>query len=224
MTTRKILIFYYTLAAFLFCGSLVNGSEPEHYQYESKIDETRLSVDWKLEKGTEYSLTFRTVEELSITIMKPDGETVRWEYQHYEDRTNIIAERQDNCIHVRGTLKGKSIKRDEAVDDAPWYQALSFSLRPFVMSGCQKLMFWTLRPEKMTAHRLIAEKKGTGKITAMNETIPAQEIKITLPGALSSFWSGAYWLDSRNGRFIKYKGATGPPGSPVLTIDICRKM
>ncbi len=73
-----------------------------------------------------------------------------------EENTCIAAKREKVSIVILGRDKGKAIYKKISIDEAPWYQAISLSLRPFIVSEATTVEFWTVRPDN-----LISENKGS---------------------------------------------------------------
>jgi hypothetical protein len=43
-------------------------------------------------------------------------------------------------------------------------------------------------------------------------------IHLTLPGILAPFWKSDYWFALPEGVFFRFKGPSGPPGSPMIIV------
>jgi hypothetical protein len=43
-------------------------------------------------------------------------------------------------------------------------------------------------------------------------------IHLTLPGILAPFWKSDYWFALPEGVFFRFKGTSGPPGSPMIIV------
>ena len=150
--------FFTVMVISLICLSSANGADQEHYQYRNRTGDTCFQMDWSLKQDQGFRLTSRTDQDTTLTITDTRYATIRWEYNHPSDRTAIVAERKGDCIHIDGRLRGDKLHRVLSIDTAPWYQATSLSLRPFIFSSQEQIKFWTLRPGKLTAHKLTASK------------------------------------------------------------------
>ena len=198
------------------------GFGVERYQYLQCVASDRTDVEWRLEKGSQTRLVYVKKGERSVTTIDIDFGTIRWETVRPEENTNVTAERRGNVIHLTGTFQGKPVNREFTIDDRPWCQATTLSFRPFVTSGDEKLEFWILRPSTLEPHRLVARKKGVDRWPVLGEAVDVQQVKIGLPGVLAPLWSADYWFRKEDGVFVKYEGPNGPPGSPIVVVDLVR--
>jgi hypothetical protein len=103
--------------------------------------------------------------------------------------------------------------------NAPWYQATSLSLRELVASIDAERVFWTIRIDTLTAHKIRAIKKGIESgLKRMGVKKMLLRIRLTLPGMLAPFWKSDYWFALPEGIFFRFKGPSGPPGSPTTIV------
>ena len=119
-------------------------------------------------------------------------------------------------------MNGKAIDGTKQIDGLPWYQTVTFSLRPMVMSKEQdSVSFWTLRPDTLALVKLRAIKETEEQIQVNNSTVKAQRVRVTPDNELLSFfWQGNYWFRSQDGVFVKFEGINGPPGTPKTVIEL----
>ncbi|MFZ5563603.1 MAG: hypothetical protein ACOZBW_06075 [Thermodesulfobacteriota bacterium] len=200
----------------------VIGSGVERYQYRQCVASDLSDVEWCLEKGSQTRLVYVEKGERSVTTIDADYATTRWEAVRPAEKTNVRAERRGNIIHLTGTFQGKTVNRRYTIDDKPWYQATSISFRPFVLSGEEKLEFWVLRPSTLEPHQVVARKKGVCTRSVLGQPVEIQQIRLGLPGVLAPLWGADYWFRKADGVFVKYEGPNGPPGSPVVVVDLVR--
>ena len=212
------------LTVCLFLLSPVSGADREHYQYRNQTGDACFQMDWRLEHGQGgdqgLKLTSQTDQDTTLTITDAQYATIRWKYNNPADQTAIVAERKGNRIHIDGRLRGDKLHRVLSIDTAPWYQATSLSLRPFIRSPQKKIRFWTLRPDTFTAHELTATKQEITSQNLFGRTIAVQKVKLAPLGMLALFWNGNYCFQKDNGLMIKYESPSGPPGSPKTTIRL----
>jgi hypothetical protein len=192
----------------------------ESHRYTETTEEIRQRIEWRLEKAQDYILTSTSTEEVSVCRIDPSFDTHQWQVRRLDQDTQMTAQRVDREIHVSGRLEGASIERTLKIDDDPWYQAGSISLRAFVQSTRDKTRFWILRPGKFTAHKLQATRRGIESLEVGGQAVSAHKIDVCLTGWKAPFWSATYWFRAEDGVFLRYQGASGPPGSPETIVEL----
>jgi hypothetical protein len=191
----------------------------EVYHYKEVTGDSVTEVAWRLRKGATYVLTYTSPAEQHVTTTGHDYDTRRWQLTVENGQTNFLAERTGQTILVRGTFKGTPIDKRLEVDESPWYQATSLSLRQLVTSGDSERVFWTIRMDTLTAHKIKAIKKGIEFIESGGSRKELLRIRLTLPGLLAPFWKSDYWFALPEGIFFRFKGPSGPPGSPMTIVN-----
>jgi hypothetical protein len=193
-------------------------STEEVYHYQEVTGESVKEVAWQLCKGATYILTYASPVERHVTTTGPDYDTRRWQVTADNGRTYFSAERTGRAILVRGTLKGEPVDKRLEIDECPWYQATSLSLRELVASIDSERVFWTIRIDTLTAHKIRAIKQGIEPIETAGVKKMLLRIRLTLPGLLAPFWKSDYWFALPEGIFFRFKGPSGPPGSPMTIV------
>ncbi len=200
----------------LTCGGQ-SGAEESH-RYLKKTGDRTVPFEWRLEKNGDYRLTSTAPDEKSVCAIEPDGDTRRWHLVRPGEELEVTAERKGATIVVRGTEKGRRIEKTFEIKGAPWYQATSFSLRPFVRSDRTEIVFWTLLPDRLSPLKLRVRKAGREPVSVSGRRYPAQRMALSPTGLKGMFWKGTYWFRLADGVFVKYKGPSGLPGSPTTRI------
>jgi hypothetical protein len=216
---RKMLVIAPMVLLCLLLAPAV-GSNVESYRYLIQTGETCRQGNWRLEKKNEYYLTYETDEEVSVTSTDEQYRTFRWEYRHPGQQTDVVAVRDRNIIRIVGRHKGETMNDELVIDDAPWYQATSLSLRSLVFSSEQQTKFWIFRPDTLTLHQLVAKKAGTVNQSVLGRETVVEEINVSLAGLLSPFGSASYWFQKNDGIFVRYEGPGGLSGSPRTTVQL----
>ncbi len=80
-----------------------------------------------------------------------------------------------------------------------------------------------IRPDNLTLSEWQVVNKGTERISTPGGGIEAVKVKVSLGGFLSAFWSAECWYRVSDGRFVKYSGPSGGPGSPEVTTVLKRE-
>ena len=79
-------------------------------------------------------------------------------------------------------------------------------------------VFWTIRYNTLKAHKVKAIKKGVESIASIDGPKELLHIRLSLTGLLSPFWKSDYWFSLPEFVFYRFKGPSGPPGSPMTVI------
>lgn len=221
------------LTLFVVLGSLVLVGWPvfaqdqvaiplEHRQYIKQIGDKNIDFDWQLNVvEDDYELvTSLGGSGEDVTRMNRSYETLSWSMKDEAEKTDLIVRRQGNQLIYSGKFKGEQIERSVEVDDAPWYQALSVSLRDFNRQGRKKMEFWGVRPDTLDVHRLQVIRERDDPLVVDGSPCGTVRMKIQLTGFKSVFWSCHYWMRKEDGLFIRYEGPSGPPGWPMTTVEL----
>jgi hypothetical protein len=158
-----------------------------------------------------------------VTTTDRGYRTIRWQVTDASDGTDFVAERRGDTIVIEGRFKGESVRKTLTVDDAPWYQATSLSLRGLIASNLSELVFWTIRPDTLTPHKIKAVKKETETAASEKNPEELQHIRLRATGMLAPFWKSDYWFTLPRGIFQRFEGPSGPPGSPMTVVTRLEK-
>lgn len=190
-----------------------------HRYLEHSGDESHY-FDWIL-SGSKDCLELRAVAsfEEHRTIMDKDLATRQWSLSNPKEKTALDARREGDYIVLKGLFKGDPLDKRLDIDEAPWFQSLSTSLRAFLESPDRSTVFWTLRPDKLTALKVRATKKGADLLDLGNRKVETQRIEVGLTGVGSLFARGNYWFRASDRLFLHYQGPR-LPGIPLTTITL----
>lgn len=194
----------------------------EGYEYLTTKGDTAREVLWCLDSSLPFRVFYKETDEWNITRTDDASATHSWKVLDSAGNVRILAERHDNCIRVEGSVKGRQVRKEIAIDGAPWFQATSWSLRRFVLSGESEIEFWTLRPDTLKAYKVIARRRTEEVLQLAKDAVPAVRIELRLTGMLAPFWKSWYWFRSKDGVFLRFEGPGGPPGTPELVIEYQR--
>jgi hypothetical protein len=201
--------------AVTIAGFPVYASHDEVYRYREESGDTIKDVQWHLTKDDQYTLTCSSPDAKHITVTDNKYNTRRWQMSSTDGDTLLMAERTGQTIAIHGRFEGHTVDKILTIDDHPWYQATSLSLREFVASADTQRLFWTIRLKTMKIYKLKAIKKDVEPSEANGDLL---HIRLTLPGLLSPFWKSDYWFALPDGVFYRFQGPSGPPGSPLITV------
>ena len=87
------------------------------------------------EKETWSSEKFVVSKNLSCT---------KWHYEHFSDKTDIIAEKEGEYIKLTGTFKGKEQNKTFKIGDGLWYQMMDMAMPAFIASDEEEIVFYSI--------------------------------------------------------------------------------
>lgn len=195
----------------------------EHYSYEQTTGDSVKTLDWRLEADAPYRLVADIGPERDITRVDELMATTSWKVTDQAADTDFRVWREGDRLQIEGRFKGEAIRETREIDDAPWYQALSVSLRPLVGSPREDLEFWSMRPDTLEVHKLRVTSREEEDFDIMGEKTRTVKLEIRLAGFRSMFWKCHYWLRKSDGLFLKYEGPSGPPGWPMTRVTLAKK-
>lgn len=192
--------------------------QPVSARYLETTGEEQKIFQLILHATTPLTLTYQDDKESGLTTFDPELATRHWQLEAVDRQTCIAAVRRDETLSIEGTLSGQPIKRTLDLGDLPWYQALSVSLRAIIEHPNSPREFWILRPDTLDLHRMQVSELDEDDLELEGQVIPTWRLTIRLSGWQSFLWHADYWLRQTDGRFVKYQGVSGPPGSPATVI------
>lgn len=191
--------------------------EDRHYT-EQKGDRTQ-NVLWRLTRhGKGYQLSYRKGTEHHLTRTDEHMDTQSWSMNDPGRACAIEAVHDKGIIRIEGTVDGHRIEKQFDVDDAPWFQATSFSLRRLVVSDRKEFEFWTIRPDNLKAYKLRAVKSGRETLDILDEHIETIKIQLCLTGWRAPFWKCQYWFNTEDGAYVRFEGQADPLGGTQFTV------
>lgn len=182
------------------------------YQYrEDRGDHTRV-LSWQIAYPDGLVEIHVDAEDYrTVNLCRENGETVFWSVTKKDgSRASAVRER-DELVITRSGESGQTVRR-QSIDERPWFQPLSYSLRMFLQSDLETITFWGIRMDTDKAVLLQAEKIGPENLVLENRAVPALKVKIRLTGLLSLFWHGFYWYSREDGLFLCFENKVDFPG------------
>ncbi len=215
---NKLLI-YFTLIIFLLTlPNLARSSEM--YEYVNTTGDSKVLLKFQIDyqdDGIVYR--FLRPDETYITHCDSSGAVQRWYYKDIIRNSEYQGVREENSIHLSGILQGKHFEKHESVDAAPWFEIICLSLFPFVNSNDRTITYWVFRPQDLKLIKMKATKEGAEILMINGSAVETHKVRLNLTGFLSMFWHGYYWFRASDGLFLRYEGASGPPGTPITVIE-----
>lgn len=192
--------------------------DEETHHYREVTGTSSEEVCWHLVKGDHLVLTYTSPTERHVTTTGPGYRTLRWQVTDAADGTDFVAARHGDAIEIEGTFRGERIDETLDIDEAPWYQATSLSLRGLIASNDSQRVFWTIRSDTLTPHKIKAVKMKIETVSSGENPKKLQHIRLRATGMLAPFWKSDYWFAMPEGIFQRFEGPSGPPGSPMTVV------
>ena len=198
----------------------IDKSEPPTVT-ESIVNETvegkTTKVKWVISKNDQTRQITRKTATETETISGLTS-TQRWSLETKEKTLTIYVE-DDNAI-IKVTKDKQTTSKTLNLNNNKILFPPSFYLKPFVNSNDQKLVAWSINIKDETLRKMIFTKLGKETLTINNKDYECIKIEMKPTGFAGVVWKAYYWLDVNNGKFVKYFGKKGPPGTPDYTIEI----
>lgn len=185
--------------------------------YKEKTGESSYEMVWKeYQNGEQRIITLDGDGKRYINVCQAStGETVEWQLND-EDGLKVTAVRNGKTIQISGRKKGKSFEKSLEIDDRPWYQPMSYSLRNFLHSEKQATSFWIIRDSNLKPYAMKAEKVGKEEIATVSGPVLAEKVEIRAEGLFSALWHGTYWYSVDSKVFLQYHSTHGLGAEPTL--------
>jgi hypothetical protein len=213
-----ILLAVFILAPVAAAAPAIPVIDEEIHYYREVTGTSAEEVSWRLTRGDTLVLTYKSPTERHVTTTGRGYRTRCWQVTEANAGTDFIAERKNDTIVIEGTFKGEPLDKILDIDDAPWYQATSLSLRGLIASDDPQRVFWTIRSDTLTPHKIKAVKKGIETVASEENANKLQHIRLRATGMLAPFWKSDYWFSLPGGIFQRFEGPSGPPGSPMTVV------
>lgn len=196
------------------------GKVLEHHRYERSVGAEISIMDWQRLGDPPGRIRTQIDSETDLTEMNPGLATVAWHVKDERRETDLRIRRHRDRLHLKGTFRGEKIDRWREIDEAPWFQTLSISFRPFLNSDAKAIEFWTVRSDTLGVHKLVAKKNGIEELNIDGRGVAAEKLELRLTGIGSLFWKAHYWFRKNDGLFLSFVGPQGVPGRPGIVVKL----
>lgn len=206
----------------VLCSSQLDANEclTDTYTYRERVGEVEKTFSWRLEmKGQMRNVLVYDQGISFINSCLADGSTSYWQLEE-GDNHKIVAKRHGNKLSISGIRDGELYDEIIELDERPWYQPLSYSLRGFLHSDKESVSFWTLRVDTIEINSLRATKKGEEEILVNGTKTLARKVELRAEGFYSHFWHGTYWYRKSDDIFLRYQSVHGPPGTAETVVEL----
>jgi hypothetical protein len=191
----------------------------ESHRYVEDDGVNRVEIQWCLGGVDGRRLVYQAAAETHITETDTLLHTHAWSMHAPHKETAVTVRRQGDTLLVSGRVQGEAADSRIVLDDDPWFQATSLSLRPFIMSEERRIRFWLLRPDTLKAYKLTATRQGVETLALPSGPTPAVKVVLRAGGILAPFWSSTYWFRADDGLFLRFEGPGDAFGRTTLTVS-----
>lgn len=203
-------------ALLLSCGTSVFAQEL--HTYTEITGERQDSFAWRLSRtGARVEIESTGERERIVTACDGSGATREWKI--VAAGQDLTVTREGNTLVFKGVMQGNTVAKTVSIDDTPWFQALSYSLRQFIASPEETTEFWHIRSDTLEPVKLSAAKIGlsTEDVCAGHKGFL---VEIRPVGVCSPFWQASFWFRSGDHIFCRYESRHGGWGTPLTVISL----
>jgi hypothetical protein len=152
-------------------------------------------------------------------INNADGSTLGWQLIKIGRTSKAV--RNGNTIELSVQNDGKTESMILKIDEKPWIQFMGWGLQWFARKPEVKSReFWIFKLTDLSINTLFAEIKGEEAFKIGDHKYDATKVRVSVPGWVSKYWGVHIWFRKEDGFYLKFKGANGPPGTPVTTTEL----
>lgn len=198
---------------------LAPESAAADYRYVEIEGDRRSEFTWDLEPGDPVRITVIQGPRRFVTWCRSDGATLRWELQD-ADGTHITVERRGGGLEFHGIRGDAAVAHTVAIDEAPWFQALSYSLRAVLRQPQTTQTFWTIRSDTLEVLRMQARVLAGADGPPDGDTAEGRQVRVRVAGWQSALWHADYWFRGGDDLFIRYRSIHGPPGAAATEVHL----
>jgi hypothetical protein len=170
-----------------------------------------------LRSGKEITITYEDAPLVNAKMTCDDTLAVHaWDFHDKGACLDVSAIRSGDTLTVAGKKGKKTIQRSVPLDPSPWFQALEFSLLPFLRSEAKECSFWMIRPTDMNPFKMIARKKTPEAITVDGRGERSLEVSVSPCGIGGRFWHATVWYRTNDFKFLKSVFPRLPGTAPTV--------
>ena len=192
--------------------SITTLSFAQNCEYSLVRGNEKGTVQWKeSHNGGITTLEIIQSSQHTVQTIGADLKNTSWKVQNASLGADYTVTRSGDTYTVKGTLKGKPISRTMKSKGYPWYQCIAYCSGLLLKNGTTSVIYESIRPSNADIYTMKITLEGDAKVG----DIPVKEVKCSAAGGLAgALWSCRYWFDGK-GRFIRYRGVEGGPGTPA---------
>jgi hypothetical protein len=159
-------------------------------------------------------------EELEVNS---SFDTLSWSYTDKRKEIDMTAVRHGDIIDVTTHQKGQNQKKQMKINSSPWYQIFPLSFEKFASSNEKTTNFWSINPEEAKPYEFSLTKQQKTVEKVGDQQVDVVHIRVSLTGFLALFWHADSWHRSSDGKFMRYEGVNGRPGTQPTIVEFLRE-
>lgn len=193
--------------------------------YRETTGDVVLTVTYRIEPSREGFNISGTATDSGKMVYWLEAEVDRsfatrsWKLSDNRKDLNISAYRKDNTLILTKTQEGKKLNRELKIKSDPWFQLYPLSFEKFAAGGQETTRYWSIDPEEAKAYEFSLTRKKSSLITVAGRGVQSEHFRISLTGFLAMFWGADCWHRKADGKFMRYEGVNGRPGTPVTVTE-----
>ncbi len=169
-------------------------------------------------EGTRITLT--NTSELHSILINHHRSAQSYTYQTVDKTYDYSIRREGNTLLAAGTVKKAAYTNTFKIDDAPWYQAIEYSLGLFAANtNLQTLDFWMVEPFNLYTIKLRARKENKTQIRVNGQIQDCLLVRVYLANFPPLLWSASYYFRPGDFRLLRSDVPRKGPGSPVTILE-----
>ncbi len=193
--------------------------------YRETTGEEELTVTYRIEPSQQgYSISGIATSNGKVVYWvetEADGffATHSWTLSDNRIDLKISAYRKGNTLFLVKEQGGKRLERELKIKPDPWFQLYPLSFEKFAAGEWDTTKYWSIDPEEAKAYEFSLTRKESAVLTVAGGSVPSEHFHISLTGFLALFWGADCWHRRPDGKFMRYEGVNGRPGTPVTIIE-----
>jgi hypothetical protein len=193
--------------------------------YRETTGDEVLTVTYRIEPSREGFSISGTATDRGKMVYWLEAEVDRafatrsWKLSDNRNDFTISAYRQDNTLVLTKIKEEKKFSRELKIKSDPWFQLYPLSFEKFAAGGREATRYWSIDPDEAKAYEFSLTRKQSSLITVAGMDVQADHFRISLTGFLAMFWGADCWHRKADGKFMRYEGVNGRPGTPITITE-----
>jgi len=215
-----------TMVRVLLCGLAAFCSLPaatqEKFLYRERTKDVDVSTTIWEEKLPGGSIVNSSMGDGDTHKVEVDESfaTQRYSFESPKRKTAYVVVREGNTLRLEGTLNGRQLLRTVPIDARPWYESLEWTLRGFVASSFDSVVFWIVYPFEAKVYLMRAHSEARESVQVNDQSMDAVRVRVGLSGIGSILWNSVYWFRPTDGEFLRSEAVRGFPGTPMTVVEL----
>jgi hypothetical protein len=216
----RIFFVFMAITTTLFSGTVgtatISAHVPDvsarHYHFSEASEGSTQNAHW-IETQTNGQRHIALQSDANITETAiGNASTTEWYYNNLTTKTEIRITVADAATIV-STINGIKKTSTVPLNGTPFKYPPIFFMADVLQSSKSKQFVWVANKKEAILRQMILTKRGNETIVVHGETYDCIKIEMKPTGLAGIAWKAYYWFESNTGKFVKYVGQKGPPGT-----------